>query len=168
MTRACCLSPYLCCRTRAWRKYWFVLRSRQESSDPGFLEYYKNARSKKPLRIISLCHCEQVDAGVSFDRKICQRDLCPTSGSGSAPFTWWLRRRRTCVCGCGTSAMSVASGVLWRTQVGDHTWPFPEGLSRNPRSPCVRSGSHKPSSWAEEESAGGGSQAGVGGTPGAP
>lgn len=39
------------------------------SGDPDVLEYYKNDHSKKPLRIINLNFCEQVDAGLTFNRK---------------------------------------------------------------------------------------------------
>ncbi|XP_064880224.1 GRB2-associated-binding protein 2 isoform X2 [Oncorhynchus nerka] len=39
------------------------------SGDPDVLEYYKNDRSKKPIRIIDLHCCEQVDAGLTFKRK---------------------------------------------------------------------------------------------------
>lgn len=39
------------------------------SGDPDVLEYYKNEHSKKPLRIINLNLCEQVDAGLTFNKK---------------------------------------------------------------------------------------------------
>ena len=39
------------------------------SGDPDVLEYYKNDHSKKPLRIINLNFCEQVDAGLTFNKK---------------------------------------------------------------------------------------------------
>lgn len=39
------------------------------SGDPDVLEYYKNEHSKKPLRIINLNSCEQVDAGLTFNKK---------------------------------------------------------------------------------------------------
>lgn len=39
------------------------------SGDPDVLEYYKNEHSKKPLRIINLNFCEQVDAGLTFNKK---------------------------------------------------------------------------------------------------
>ena len=54
---------------QAWKKRWFVLRSGRMSGDPDVLEYYKNDHSKKPLRIINLNFCEQVDAGLTFNRK---------------------------------------------------------------------------------------------------
>ena len=39
------------------------------SGDPDVLEYYKNDHSKKPLRSINLNFCEQVDAGLTFNKK---------------------------------------------------------------------------------------------------
>ncbi|XP_064841500.1 GRB2-associated-binding protein 2 isoform X2 [Oncorhynchus masou masou] len=56
-------------RRYAWKKRWFILRSGRMSGDPDVLEYYKNDRSKKPIRIIDLHCCEQVDAGLTFKRK---------------------------------------------------------------------------------------------------
>nr|KAF6465961.1 hypothetical protein HJG63_011307 [Rousettus aegyptiacus] len=53
----------------AWKKRWFILRSGRMSGDPDVLEYYKNDHSKKPLRIINLNFCEQVDAGLTFNKK---------------------------------------------------------------------------------------------------
>ncbi|NXD71601.1 GAB2 protein, partial [Eolophus roseicapillus] len=53
----------------AWKKRWFVLRSGRMSGDPDVLEYYKNDHSKKPLRVINLNFCEQVDAGLTFNKK---------------------------------------------------------------------------------------------------
>lgn len=54
---------------QAWKKRWFILRSGRMSGDPDVLEYYKNDHSKKPLRIINLNFCEQVDAGLTFNKK---------------------------------------------------------------------------------------------------
>uniref|UniRef100_A0A8C8UJK6 PH domain-containing protein n=1 Tax=Peromyscus maniculatus bairdii TaxID=230844 RepID=A0A8C8UJK6_PERMB len=56
-------------RRYAWKKRWFILRSGRMSGDPGVLEYYKNEHSKKPLRIINLNLCEQVDTGLTFNKK---------------------------------------------------------------------------------------------------
>ncbi|KAL4647717.1 GRB2-associated-binding protein 2 isoform X1 [Arapaima gigas] len=56
-------------RRYAWKKRWFVLRSGRMSGDLDALEYYKNERSKKPIRVIDLHCCEQVDAGLTFNRK---------------------------------------------------------------------------------------------------
>uniref|UniRef100_A0A2K5WAH9 GRB2 associated binding protein 2 n=1 Tax=Macaca fascicularis TaxID=9541 RepID=A0A2K5WAH9_MACFA len=56
-------------RRYAWKKRWFILRSGRMSGDPDVLEYYKNDHSKKPLRIINLNFCEQVDAGLTFNKK---------------------------------------------------------------------------------------------------
>ncbi|KAL2098067.1 hypothetical protein ACEWY4_007274 [Coilia grayii] len=54
---------------RAWKKRWFVLRSGRLSGDPDVLEYYKNDHTKKPIRVIDLNLCEQVDAGLTFHKK---------------------------------------------------------------------------------------------------
>ncbi|XP_005736001.1 GRB2-associated-binding protein 2 isoform X1 [Pundamilia nyererei] len=56
-------------RRYAWKKRWFILRSGRMSGDPDVLEYYKNDHSKKPIRVIDLQCCEQVDAGLTFKRK---------------------------------------------------------------------------------------------------
>uniref|UniRef100_A0A3P8V356 GRB2 associated binding protein 2 n=1 Tax=Cynoglossus semilaevis TaxID=244447 RepID=A0A3P8V356_CYNSE len=56
-------------RYQAWKKRWFILRSGRMSGDPDVLEYYKNDHSKKPIRVIDLHCCEQVDAGLTFKRK---------------------------------------------------------------------------------------------------
>lgn len=55
--------------SQAWKKRWFILRSGRMSGDPDVLEYYKNDHSKKPIRVIDLHCCEQVDAGLTFKRK---------------------------------------------------------------------------------------------------
>ncbi len=54
---------------QAWKKRWFVLRSGRLSGDPDVLEYYKNDHAKKPIRVIDLNLCEQVDAGLTFNKK---------------------------------------------------------------------------------------------------
>ncbi|KAM6973738.1 LOW QUALITY PROTEIN: GRB2-associated-binding protein 2 [Aplochiton taeniatus] len=56
-------------RRYAWKKRWFILRSGRMSGDPDVLEYYKNDHSKKPIRVIDLHCCEQVDSGLTFKRK---------------------------------------------------------------------------------------------------
>ncbi|XP_063074714.1 GRB2-associated-binding protein 1 isoform X3 [Engraulis encrasicolus] len=56
-------------RRYAWKKRWFVLRSGRLSGDPDVLEYYKNDHAKKPIRVIDLNLCEQVDAGLTFHKK---------------------------------------------------------------------------------------------------
>ncbi|XP_053279082.1 GRB2-associated-binding protein 2 isoform X1 [Pleuronectes platessa] len=56
-------------RRYAWKKRWFILRSGRMSGDPDVLEYYKNDHSKKPIRVIDLHCCEQVDCGLTFKRK---------------------------------------------------------------------------------------------------
>ncbi|XP_035024513.2 GRB2-associated-binding protein 1 isoform X6 [Hippoglossus stenolepis] len=56
-------------RRYAWKKRWFVLRSGRLTGDPDVLEYYKNDHAKKPIRVIDLNLCEQVDAGLSFKKK---------------------------------------------------------------------------------------------------
>ncbi|KAM4751074.1 GRB2-associated-binding protein 1 isoform 3-T5 [Anableps anableps] len=39
------------------------------TGDPDVLEYYKNDNAKKPIRVIDLNLCQQVDAGLSFRKK---------------------------------------------------------------------------------------------------
>ncbi|XP_059410241.1 GRB2-associated-binding protein 1 isoform X4 [Carassius carassius] len=39
------------------------------TGDPDILEYYKNNHAKKPIRVIDLNLCEQVDAGLTFNKK---------------------------------------------------------------------------------------------------
>ncbi|XP_056621588.1 GRB2-associated-binding protein 1 isoform X10 [Triplophysa dalaica] len=56
-------------RRYAWKKRWFVLRSGRLTGDPDVLEYYKNDHTKKPIRVIDLNLCEQVDAGLTFNKK---------------------------------------------------------------------------------------------------
>ncbi|XDV32713.1 hypothetical protein PO909_003460 [Leuciscus waleckii] len=56
-------------QAEAWKKRWFILRSGRMSGDPDVLEYYKSDHAKKPIRIIDLHCCEQVDAGLTFKRK---------------------------------------------------------------------------------------------------
>ncbi|KAJ8342802.1 hypothetical protein SKAU_G00327300 [Synaphobranchus kaupii] len=56
-------------RRYAWKKRWFILRSGRMSGDPDVVEYYKNNHSKKPIRVIDLHCCEQVDSGLTFKRK---------------------------------------------------------------------------------------------------
>nr|XP_021139728.1 GRB2-associated-binding protein 1 isoform X3 [Columba livia] len=57
------------CRGEAWKRRWFVLRSGRLTGDPDVLEYYKNDHAKKPIRIIDLNLCQQVDAGLTFNKK---------------------------------------------------------------------------------------------------
>ncbi|XP_051784116.1 GRB2-associated-binding protein 1 isoform X3 [Erpetoichthys calabaricus] len=56
-------------RRYAWKKRWFVLRSGRMTGDPDVLEYYKNDHTKKPIRVIDLNLCDQVDAGLTFNKK---------------------------------------------------------------------------------------------------
>ncbi|XP_042195278.1 GRB2-associated-binding protein 1 isoform X2 [Callorhinchus milii] len=56
-------------RRYAWKKRWFILRSGRLTGDPDVLEYYKNDHTKKPIRVIDLNLCEQVDAGLTFNKK---------------------------------------------------------------------------------------------------
>ncbi|XP_019956801.1 GRB2-associated-binding protein 1 isoform X2 [Paralichthys olivaceus] len=56
-------------RRYAWKKRWFLLRSGRLTGDPDVLEYYKNDHAKKPIRVIDLNLCEQVDAGLTFNKK---------------------------------------------------------------------------------------------------
>ncbi|XP_038630606.1 GRB2-associated-binding protein 3 [Scyliorhinus canicula] len=53
----------------AWRKRWFVLRSGRLSGNPDVLEYYKTQHSKKPLRMINLTECENIEAGLKLSKK---------------------------------------------------------------------------------------------------
>ncbi|XP_069749045.1 GRB2-associated-binding protein 3 isoform X2 [Narcine bancroftii] len=53
----------------AWRKRWFVLRSGRLSGNPDVLEYYKNNHSKKPLRMINLTECNNIEAGLKLSKK---------------------------------------------------------------------------------------------------
>ncbi|XP_062917000.1 GRB2-associated-binding protein 3 isoform X1 [Mobula hypostoma] len=53
----------------AWRKRWFVLRSGRLSGNPDVLEYYKNHHSKKPLRMINLTECNNIEAGLKLSKK---------------------------------------------------------------------------------------------------
>ncbi|XP_074397947.1 GRB2-associated-binding protein 1 isoform X6 [Zonotrichia albicollis] len=55
--------------SQAWKRRWFVLRSGRLTGDPDVLEYYKNDHAKKPIRIIDLNLCQQVDAGLTFNKK---------------------------------------------------------------------------------------------------
>ncbi|KAB1282983.1 GRB2-associated-binding protein 1 [Camelus dromedarius] len=55
--------------SKAWKRRWFVLRSGRLTGDPDVLEYYKNDHAKKPIRIIDLNLCQQVDAGLTFNKK---------------------------------------------------------------------------------------------------
>ncbi|XP_055499548.1 GRB2-associated-binding protein 3 [Leucoraja erinacea] len=56
-------------RRYAWRKRWFVLRSGRLSGNPDVLEYYKNHHSKKPLRMINLTECNNIEAGLKLRKK---------------------------------------------------------------------------------------------------
>ncbi|MEJ1286170.1 growth factor receptor bound protein 2-associated protein 1 [Cricetulus griseus] len=56
-------------KEEAWKRRWFVLRSGRLTGDPDVLEYYKNDHAKKPIRIIDLNLCQQVDAGLTFNKK---------------------------------------------------------------------------------------------------
>ncbi|XP_004685356.2 PREDICTED: GRB2-associated-binding protein 1 isoform X2 [Condylura cristata] len=62
-------SCHLYLKTQAWKRRWFVLRSGRLTGDPDVLEYYKNDHAKKPIRIIDLNLCQQVDAGLTFNKK---------------------------------------------------------------------------------------------------
>ncbi|OBS83354.1 hypothetical protein A6R68_22660 [Neotoma lepida] len=62
-------SPPKMLRRYLWKKHWFILWSSRMSGNPDVLEYYKNEHSKKPLRIINLSFCEQVDTGLTFHKK---------------------------------------------------------------------------------------------------
>ncbi|XP_078602051.1 uncharacterized protein LOC144876521 isoform X2 [Branchiostoma floridae x Branchiostoma japonicum] len=53
----------------SWKKRWFVLREGRLTGDPNLLEYYKRDNAKKPIAAINLDQCEQVDAGLTFEKK---------------------------------------------------------------------------------------------------
>ncbi|ERE66714.1 GRB2-associated-binding protein 2 [Cricetulus griseus] len=59
----------------AWKKRWFILWSGKMNGDTDVLEYYKNEHSKKPLRIINLNFCMQLDVGLTFNKKEPQRSF---------------------------------------------------------------------------------------------
>uniref|UniRef100_A0A8C5LMB6 Growth factor receptor bound protein 2-associated protein 1 n=1 Tax=Jaculus jaculus TaxID=51337 RepID=A0A8C5LMB6_JACJA len=61
--------PWCAHSLSAWKRRWFVLRSGRLTGDPDVLEYYKNDHAKKPIRIIDLNLCQQVDAGLTFNKK---------------------------------------------------------------------------------------------------
>ncbi|XP_012513836.1 PREDICTED: GRB2-associated-binding protein 2-like [Propithecus coquereli] len=54
-------------RHHAWKQRWFILRRGKTSGDPDVLEYYKNKHTRKPMRVIDLKSCDQVDAGVNLN-----------------------------------------------------------------------------------------------------
>ncbi|XP_077598337.1 GRB2-associated-binding protein 1-like [Stigmatopora nigra] len=56
-------------RRYAWKRRWFSLRSGRLSGEPDVLQYFKNPQSRRPIGIIDLNLCEQVDAGLSFTKK---------------------------------------------------------------------------------------------------
>ncbi|KAJ8008544.1 hypothetical protein DPEC_G00105980 [Dallia pectoralis] len=56
-------------RRYAWKRRWFVLRSGRLTGNPDVLEYYKHDHARKPIRIINMSLCEQVDAGLTFNQK---------------------------------------------------------------------------------------------------
>ncbi|XP_007954845.1 GRB2-associated-binding protein 3 [Orycteropus afer afer] len=61
---------------KAWRKRWFVLRRGRMSGNPDVLEYYRNAHSSKPLRVIDLRDCTVYKhAGPGFVRKEFQNNF---------------------------------------------------------------------------------------------
>ncbi|EGV96557.1 GRB2-associated-binding protein 2 [Cricetulus griseus] len=45
------------------------------SGDPDVLEYYKNEHSKKPLQIINLNFCKQLDVCLTFNKKELQKSF---------------------------------------------------------------------------------------------
>ncbi|XP_058391022.1 GRB2-associated-binding protein 3 isoform X1 [Diceros bicornis minor] len=60
----------------AWRKRWFVLRRGRMSGNPDVLEYYRNKRSSKPIRVIDLSECAVCKhAGPGFVRKEFQNNF---------------------------------------------------------------------------------------------
>ncbi|XP_003802795.2 GRB2-associated-binding protein 3 [Otolemur garnettii] len=60
----------------AWRKRWFVLRRGRMSGNPDVLEYYRNKRSSKPIRVIDLSECAVwKHVGPGFVRKEFQNNF---------------------------------------------------------------------------------------------
>ncbi|XP_033116208.1 GRB2-associated-binding protein 1-like isoform X1 [Anneissia japonica] len=49
-----------------WHRRWFILRSNNGLST---LEYYKDEKSKAPIKVINLDECDQVDEGLTFSAK---------------------------------------------------------------------------------------------------
>ncbi|ERE66027.1 GRB2-associated-binding protein 2 [Cricetulus griseus] len=69
------LTPEKMLRQYAWKKRWFILRNGKMNGEPDVLEYYKNEHSKKPLRIINLNFCMQLDVVLTFNKKEPQRSF---------------------------------------------------------------------------------------------
>ncbi|OBS71599.1 hypothetical protein A6R68_13824 [Neotoma lepida] len=69
------LSPKKKLRCYAWKKHWFILQRGRMSGNLDILEYFKNEHSKKPLQIINLNFCEQVDVGLTFNKKELQESF---------------------------------------------------------------------------------------------
>ncbi|ERE70961.1 GRB2-associated-binding protein 2 [Cricetulus griseus] len=57
----------------ACKKFWFILRSSKMCGDPDVLEYYKNEHCKKPLGIINLNFCTQLDVALTFNKQELQQ-----------------------------------------------------------------------------------------------
>ncbi|ERE72054.1 GRB2-associated-binding protein 2 [Cricetulus griseus] len=54
----------------AWKKCWFILWIYSKMcGDPDVLEYYENKHSMKPLGIINLNFCTQLDIALTFNKK---------------------------------------------------------------------------------------------------
>ncbi|ERE72624.1 GRB2-associated-binding protein 2 [Cricetulus griseus] len=69
------LSPEKKLGRYAWKKCWFILRSGKMCGDPDVLEYYKNEHSKKPLGIINLNFCMQLDVALTFNKQELQKSF---------------------------------------------------------------------------------------------
>ncbi|XP_038618017.1 LOW QUALITY PROTEIN: GRB2-associated-binding protein 2 [Tachyglossus aculeatus] len=119
-------------RRYAWKKRWFVLRSGRMSGDPDVLEYYKNDRSKRPLRVINLSLCEQVDAGLAFSKKELQDSFVFDLKTGERTFylvaeteeemSQWVQS----ICQiCGFNQAEENADAPWNARAGPRASPSP-------------------------------------------
>ena len=84
-----------------------MLRSGRLTGDPDVLEYYKNDHAKKPIRIIDLNLCQQVDAG--FDINTIDRVFYLVADS-EEEMNKWVR----CICDiCGFNPTDEGKFVVF-------------------------------------------------------
>ncbi|XP_028903576.1 GRB2-associated-binding protein 2 [Ornithorhynchus anatinus] len=135
-------------RRYAWKKRWFVLRSGRMSGDPDVLEYYKNDRSKRPLRVINLSLCEQVDAGLAFSKKELQDSFVFDLKTGERTFylvaeteeemSQWVQS----ICQiCGFNQAEENADAPWNARAGPRPSPAPAaaepGGAASPQPPVL-------------------------------
>ncbi|KAJ7416677.1 hypothetical protein WISP_69408 [Willisornis vidua] len=137
---------------RAWKKRWFVLRSGRMSGDPDVLEYYKNDHSKKPLRVINLNFCEQVDAGLTFNKKELQDSYIFDIKTSDRTFylvaeteddmNKWVRS--ICqICGFNQSEENTVSALdnervgNWMNQKGEEKMKDEDGINETGTKYCI-------------------------------